>query len=82
MEAAELSDKSLSRREEEHPASSSLMNLTPWNGFGGEGTNVSPLLNQVLIELDKLEPYPPVVVLATSYRPERLAAGTALSWPF
>lgn len=32
-----------------------------------------PLLNQVLIELDGLEPYPPVVVLATSYRPERLA---------
>jgi hypothetical protein len=32
-----------------------------------------PLLNQVLVELDGLEPYPPVVVLATSYRPERLA---------
>jgi hypothetical protein len=32
-----------------------------------------PLLTQVLIELDGLEPYPPVVVLATSYRPERLA---------
>ncbi|MFL5591981.1 MAG: AAA family ATPase [Ktedonobacteraceae bacterium] len=32
-----------------------------------------PLLNQVLTELDGLEPYPPVVVFATSYRPERLA---------
>lgn len=31
------------------------------------------LLNQVLIELDGLEPYPPVAVFATSYRPERLA---------
>lgn len=31
------------------------------------------LLNQVLIDLDGLEPYPPVAVFATSYKPERLA---------
>jgi ATPase family associated with various cellular activities (AAA)/Clp amino terminal domain, pathogenicity island component len=31
------------------------------------------LLNQVLFELDSLEPYPPVVVIATTYKPDMLA---------
>ncbi len=31
------------------------------------------LLNQVLVELDGLEPYPPVVVIATTYKAEMLA---------
>ena len=31
------------------------------------------LLNQVFIELDRLEPYPPVVVIATTYQPRRFA---------
>jgi ATPase family protein associated with various cellular activities (AAA)/ClpA/ClpB-like protein/double zinc ribbon protein len=31
------------------------------------------LLNQVLVELDALEPYPPVVVIATTYKPDKLA---------
>ena len=31
------------------------------------------LLNQVLVELDGLEPYPPVVVIATTYKPDTLA---------
>ena len=31
------------------------------------------LINQVLIEFDWLDPFPPVVVFATSYQPERVA---------
>ncbi|HBE27900.1 MAG TPA: hypothetical protein DDW25_03310, partial [Ktedonobacter sp.] len=49
-----------------------LNDLDALERLGAKGERES-LLNQVLAELDGLEPYPPIVVIATTYKPALLA---------